>query len=410
MTTFEGIERARRQLAAHLRVTPVFDSPRLSRLCGASIFLKHEYRQVTGSFKERGACNRLLALPEAARARGVVAASAGNHALGLAYHGERLGIPVRVVMPRFAPLVKVSQCRACGAQVDLFGESFDDARKRAAELSRNEGLTLVHGFDDPLVIEGQGTLALELLEQRSDLEVVVVPVGGGGLLAGMALAFAERAPHVQIIAVEAAHAPTLTRALEAGAPAPTVVEPGLADGLAVARLGAHCFEAIVGRVSVVERVGEDEIANAIMLLMSSEKAVVEGAGAVGVAYALRRPELLAGRRAGIVLSGGNLDLSLAARIIERGQAAAGRLCRVTVELYDHPGSMARLLELVAKTEANLIHVEHDRSFAPADVTRVTVSLVLETRDFEHVRCVNEALRQAGLSVRLSAGDAEGTVR
>ncbi len=184
-------------------------------------------------------------------------------------------------MPRFAPLVKVSQCRACGAEVDLFGERVDDARQRAAELARSEGLTLVHGFDDPLVIEGQGTLALELLEHRGDLEMVIAPVGGGGLLAGMALALAERAPHVQIIAVEAAHAPTLTRALEAGAPAPTVVEPGLADGLAVARLGTHCFEAIRGRVGLVERVGEDEIAGAIMHMMCSEKAVVEGRGPSG---------------------------------------------------------------------------------------------------------------------------------
>src|SRR4051812_26192067 len=237
MLTFQGIVAAQQRLAQHVRNTPVFFSPRLSSRCGAELFFKHEYQQVTGSFKERGACNRLLLLSASERARGVVAASAGNHALGLAYHGQRLGVPVHVVMPRFAPMVKVAQCRGYGAHVELLGESFDEARARAASLAQTQSLTLVHGFDDPEVIHGQGTLALELLEQIDELDAVVVPVGGGGLVAGVSVALERLRPELQVIAVEASNAPTLTRALEAGQPVAVPVRPGLADGLAVAQLG-----------------------------------------------------------------------------------------------------------------------------------------------------------------------------
>jgi threonine dehydratase len=399
----DGVNRAQARLAGHVRITPLVDSPGLSRLCGAQLQLKHEYRQVTGSFKERGACNRLLCLNQEQRARGVVAASAGNHALGLSYHGQRLGIGVHVVMPRFAPLVKVTQCRTYGAAVELVGDSFDEARARAAEVAEQRSLTLVHGFDDPLVIEGQGTVGLELIEQSSDIDTVVVPVGGGGLLAGVILALADRRPDIEVIGVEAAHAPTLTHALAEGGAVAVPVIPGLADGLAVARLGDHCYRAIASRPVHVECVAEAEIASAVLRLMEVEKAVVEGAGAVGIAWALRQPERLAGRRAVVILSGGNIDLNLASRVIERGAAAVGRLCRLVVELHDHPGSLARLLSLVASTEANLIQVEHDRSFAPADVTRVSVGLVLETRDFEHIERVASSLRAESLTFRFTGG-------
>ena len=395
MLTFQGIVAAQQRLAQHVRNTPVFYSPRLSSRCGAELFFKHEYQQVTGSFKERGACNRLLLLSAAERLRGVVAASAGNHALGLAYHGQRLGVPVRVVMPRFAPMVKVAQCRGYGAHVELVGESFDEARALAASLAEQQGLTLVHGFDDPDVIQGQGTLGLELVEQIEGLDAVVVPVGGGGLIAGVSVALEHLLPSVHVIAVEAANAPTLTRALEAGQPVPVPVRPGLADGLAVAQLGSQGFADIARHVRHVECVTEAEIANAIVRLMDAEKAVVEGAGAVGLAWLLRKPPELAGKRVGVILSGGNIDLNIAARVIERGLSAAGRLCRVAIELYDQPGALARLLALIASTEANLIQVHHDRNFAPADVTMVNVSLVLETRDTAHVDQVRQALAGAG---------------
>lgn len=399
MVTAAGVEGARQRIAAHLRQTPVFSSPRLSAACGVELFLKHEYHQVTGSFKERGAVNRLLSLGPEERSRGVVAASAGNHALGLAYHGQRLGIPVRVVMPRFAPMVKVAQCRSYGAAVDLVGESFDEARALASALAKEHGLTLVHGFDDAIVMEGQGTIALELLDQVPDLDALVVPVGGGGLLAGVCVAAKARRPQIEIIGVEAANAPTATRALEAGQPTTVRVQPGLADGLAVARIGEQCFPILKQHVSRVECVDEAEIASAIVKLMEVEKAMVEGGGAVGVAWMLRRPAALAGRRVGVILSGGNIDLNVASRVIERALVAAGRLCRVSVEVSDYPGALARLLTLVASTEANLVRVDHERNFAPADVTRVSVSLVLETRDTEHIERLRATLSGAGLSYR-----------
>lgn len=394
--TFAGIESARARLRGQIRETPVFPSPGLSRVSGADVHLKHEYQQVTGSFKERGACNKLLLLSGAERERGVVAASAGNHALGLAYHGQRLGVPVRVLMPRFAPIVKVAQCRAYGATVELFGDDFDQARAEAVERARREQLTLVQGFDDPRVIEGQGTVGLELLEALPDIDVLVVPAGGGGLLAGVALAVKSRRPQVEVVGVESAHAPTVSAALAAGKPVPVRVKPGLADGLAVARVGEHCFPVIRELVSRVECVDESEIGAAIVRLMEVEKAVVEGAGAVGVAWITRRPAELAGRRVLVIASGGNIDLNVASRVIERGLAAAGRLCRVSVQLSDTPGALAGLLALVASTEANLVQVDHDRNFAPADVTWVNVSLVLETRDQDHIDRVRQTLARAGL--------------
>jgi threonine dehydratase len=329
-----------------------------------------------------------------------VAASAGNHALGLAFHGQRLGVPVRVLMPRFAPMVKVAQCRAYGAVVELCGDSFDEARAAALACAERDGLTLVHGFDDPQVIEGQGTIGLELCDALDAVDVVVVPAGGGGLIAGVALAIKSRRPDVEIIGVEAAHAPTVSEALAAGHPVRVAVTPGLADGLAVARVGEFCFPVIRELVSRVERVEEAEIATAIVRLMEMEKAVVEGAGAVGVAWLGRRPAELAGRRVLVIASGGNIDLNIASRVIERGLAAAGRLFRVAVQLSDTPGALARLLALIAEAEANLIQVDHDRNFAPADVTLVNVSLVLETRDREHIERVSRALAGAGLVYQL----------
>jgi threonine dehydratase len=397
-----GVQQARQRLRGQIRETPLFPSPRLSLASGATVWVKHEYHQVTGSFKERGACNRLLTLTPEERRRGVVAASAGNHALGLAYHGQRLGVPVHVVMPRFAPMVKVAQCRAYGAIVQLSGDDFDTARAEAAQRAVSEGLTLVHGFDDPTVIEGQGSIGLELFDALPDADAVVVPVGGGGLLAGVALALESVRPELEVIGVEADHAPTLSEALAAGHPVPVQVRPGLADGLAVARAGEHGFPIIERLVSRVERVEESEIAAAIVRLMEVEKAVVEGAGAVGVAWLSRRPPELAGKKVIVIASGGNIDLNVASRVIERGLAAAGRLCRVTVQLSDKPGALARLLVLLASTEANLVRVDHERNFAPADVTLVSVSLVLETRDREHIDRVRQALAGAGLDYQLGS--------
>jgi len=393
--TAESIKNAREVIRGHVRATPLYRSPLLSRACGSDVLLKCEYQQITGSFKERGAVHRLLRLTPEERARGVIAASAGNHALGLSYHGQRLGIDVTVVMPKQAPIVKVSRCRAYGAHVELFGEGFEAARAHARERAEAEGLCFVHGFEDTAVIEGQGTIGLELLEQEPALDAVLVPVGGGGLVAGVAAAIHELSPQVAVIAVESESAPTLSEALGAGRPVAVSVRPSLADGLGVAQAGARALELCRGRVAQVVQVSEPEIAAAIVRLLEDEKAVVEGAGAVGVAYALRRPDLLAGKRVAIVLSGGNIDLNMVSRIIERGLAAAGRLCRFDVELEDHPGALARLLAVVSSEGGNVLQIQHDRSFAPADVAKVSVTLVLETSDHAHVARLREALTAQG---------------
>jgi len=337
----------------------------------------------------------LLRLTAEEKARGVIAASAGNHALGLSYHGQRLGIDVTVVMPRQAPIVKVSRCRAYGAHVELWGEGFEAARAHARAHAEAEGLCFVHGFEDVAVIEGQGTVGFELVEQEPALDSVLVPVGGGGLVAGVAVAIRGVAPNVEVIGVESESAPTLSAALSAGKPVPVDIRPSLADGLAVAQAGARTVELCAGRVSRIVQVSEPEIAGAIVRLLEDEKAVVEGAGAVGVAYALRRPELLAGKRVAIVLSGGNIDLNMISRIIERGLAATGRLCRFNVELEDHPGALGRLLSVVSGEGGNVLQIQHDRSFAPADVAKVSVTLVLETADHAHIERLRRAFTSNG---------------
>lgn len=393
--TAETISSAREAIRGHVRTTPLYRSPLLSRACGCDVLLKCEYQQITGSFKERGAVHRLLRLTAEERGRGVIAASAGNHALGLSYHGERLGIDVTVVMPRQAPIVKVSRCRAYGAHVELFGDGFDEARAYARERAEAEGLCFVHGFEDAAVIEGQGTIGLELLEQEPALDAVLVPVGGGGLLAGIAVALHALAPTITLIGVESESAPTLSAALNAGAPVPVSVRPSLADGLGVAQAGARTLALCRDRISEVVQVSEPEIAAAIVRLLEDEKAVVEGAGAVGLAYALRGPAELTGKRVAVVLSGGNIDLNMVSRIIERGLAAAGRLCRFDVELEDHPGALARLLGVVSGAGANVLQIQHDRSFAPADVAKVSVTLVLETSDHAHIARLRHALATQG---------------
>ena len=401
----DGIRQAAARLQGRVRRTPLLHSPRLSALCGCELWLKHDYQQVTGSFKERGACNKLLLLGADERRRGVVAASAGNHALGLAYHARRLGVPLRVFMPRFAPMVKVAQCRTYGAEVELDGSGFDECRARAKAFAEQEGLVFVHGFDDPLVIEGQGTLGLELGEQASEqgvtLDAVLVPVGGGGLAAGVCLALKAYDPKIALVGVEAEHAPTLERALAARQPVAVPVEPSLADGLAVSKLGNACFEVLARDLDRAVTVSEEQIASAIVALMEIEKAVVEGAGAVGLAYTLGNAPELRGRRVAVVLSGGNIDLNIVSRIIERGLAAAGRLCKAVIELHDRPGSLASLLGLLASLDVNILEVTHDRNFGPSDVAKVSVSVVLETRDASHAERVREALAQAGLGFQLS---------
>lgn len=397
--TIEDVRAAQARIAGAIVTTPCPESPALSELAGCRVFCKLDYLQRTGSFKERGAANALAQLPDEKQRRGVIAASAGNHALALAYHGRRLGVPVTVVMPRFAPLIKASTCARFGARVVHHGECFSDARSRADAIAAEEGLTYIHGYDDAAVIAGQGTLGLELVEQLPPFDAVVVPVGGGGLIAGVATAIKALRPGVRVIAVEPQRMPTLTRAMEAGAPVRVESTATLADGLAVERVGDLAFATARGLIDRVVTVTEAELALAILRLLEVEKAVVEGAGAAPLAAVLagKLPEL-AGRSVVLPLCGGNIDPLVLRRVIEHGLAADDRLCRYTVTISDRPGGLAKLTRLIAEAGASIQDVRHDRIFAGPDVASVRVQLVLETRDAAHAQAVRRLLQGEGMLV------------
>jgi threonine dehydratase len=385
----------------------------LSRRCGCEIYCKLDHLQVTGSFKERGARNKLLSLSDEQKRRGVIVASAGNHALGVAYHAQTLGIPVTVIMPRWAPLVKVTNCRGFGATVVLEGENLGDCIQIAQARASRDGLTFVHGFDDPHIIAGQGTMGLEILEDVPDVDVVIVPVGGAGLISGVGLAIKSLRPQVRIIGVEPEHAPTLRRSLDAGRPVSVTPTPTLADGLAVSRVGDLCFDICRQVVDELVLVNEVQIATSILRLMELEKTVLEGAGAASLAGALRCGPMLSGKKVVLCLSGGNIDLTVINRVIERGLAAEGRLCRILASISDRPGSLAAVLSLIASTGASIKEVTHDRNFGPADVSLTGVIAVLETRDFDHIAQIQQALRNAGIPFReqshwANAGSETGT--
>lgn len=393
------IQDARQRIADGVYVSPCPASGALTEICGARIYCKLEYLQRTGSFKERGARNALVLLNEQQRKLGVIAASAGNHALALAYHGGLLGIPVTVVMPRFAPLIKRSTCRRLGARVILHGDDFDAARVHAEELGHTEHLTYVQGFDDAAIIAGQGTLGLEILDQVSELDAIVLPVGGGGLVAGVALAIKSQKAGVKVIAVEAENAAGFTAALRAGHPCQVEVKPTLADGLAVGRVGDLSFDIARRYVDDVVTVTENELALAVYRLVELEKCVVEGAGAACLAAFLSgRLTGLAGKRTVLVLSGGNIDLMHLDRVIQTGMVADGRLCRFTAMISDRPGGLAKLTDLIASTGASIREISHDRAFSGPDVTTVRVSCVVETTDEGHVKALFEQIRNAGIQI------------
>jgi threonine dehydratase len=407
--TLADIQAARSRIADAIYHSPCPYSLSLSQLCGCEVYCKLDHLQMTGSFKERGARNRLLLLTPEQKQRGVIAASAGNHALGLAYHGKLLGVPVTVVMPKWAPLIKVSNARSFGANVILHGESFHDARTRALELAEQEQLTFVPAFDDPHIIAGQGTLGLEILEDLPDVDAVISPVGGGGLISGIATVIKALKPHVRIVGVEPANAPTVHTSLERGEVTRIDTQPTLADGLAVAEVGRMCFEVIREKVDQVVLVDEEQIALSILRLLEMEKTVVEGAGAVPLAAALRARELgLEGKKVVLVLCGGNIDVTLVSRIIERGLAADGRLCRIVAQISDRPGSLAKLLSIIAATGASVKEVEHDRHFGTRDVALVSVVCTVETRDLLHINELADRLHDAGVRATIEPKPAPPT--
>ena len=346
----------------------------------------------------------MMQLTDDQRAKGVIAASAGNHALGLARLGKLLNIPVTIIMPHFAPLVKIKNCQLLGATVELFGDDFDTAKTEAIRRSETDGLCFIPPFDDPAIIAGQGTLAIEMLEDAPDLDAIFVPIGGGGLAAGVATVVKSCRPSCQVIGVEPAHAPGMTEAIKHGSPMAAITAPTLADGLAVSQVGQHCFDICKELVDDIVLVSESQIAQAIVRLLEHEKTVLEGAGAAALAGAMS-PDYLASHglrdaNVGLILCGGNIDLSMLNRVVERAFAADGRMCRITCSIKDRPGNLAQLLGLIADAGGNVKEISHDRNFGPIDPSWDTSVLTVETRDKAHIEELHTALQQAGIHFKI----------
>lgn len=402
--TVEDIDAAAERIADGIYRSPCPPSIPLSELTGCDVFCKLDLLQRTGSFKERGARNALLLLNESQKNSGVIAASAGNHALGLAYHGKLLKIPVTVVMPRFAPLVKVATCRRLGATVLLHGETFEEARQRAVELASENGLRLIHGFDDVEIIAGQGTTAVEILEDVPDADAIIVPTGGAGLLAGVAIAAKARRPDIKIIAVEAAAAASFTASLAAGKPVDAPVRPTLADGLAVGRVGERAFALAAPRVDRVLAVDEQLLSLAVLRLLELEKTSCEGAGAAALAAIMGAAgQDLKGLKVVLLLCGGNIDPTVLHRVIDHGLAVDGRLWRFTATVSDRPGGMARLTQVIADAGASVLEINHDRAFSGPEVFSTTVEVTVETADQDHIDALNKQLHEAGFGVVPATG-------
>ena len=393
MLTLKDIQKAAKRIQGHLLDTPCVESRTLSQITGAQIFLKFENLQYTASFKERGACNKLAQLSSDERRRGVIAMSAGNHAQGVAYHAERLGLRAVIVMPRFTPGVKIERTRGFGAEVVLQGDTLDESRNHALKLAEEQGLVFVHPYDDEAIVAGQGTVALEMLRAVPDLDVLVIAVGGGGLIAGMAIAAKAIHPGIEIIGVQTSRFPAMVNAIK-GTHHPQGVS-SIAEGIAVGTPGEIPRAIIVQLVDDMLLVDEGDIEQAMVMLLEVEKTLVEGAGAAGLAALLKYPERFAGRKVGLVLCGGNIDPLLLAAIIERGMVRAGRLARIKVSVRDVPGSLATITAMVADAGANIEEVHHQRAFTTLSVQSVEIELVIQTRGRSHIAEVLAVLNAAG---------------
>jgi threonine dehydratase len=392
------IDAAAVRLSGHVLDTPCVESRTISQLTGCQVFLKFENLQYTASFKERGACNKLSQLSADERARGVVAMSAGNHAQGVAYHAQRLGIRAVIVMPRFTPGVKVERTRGFGAEVVLHGDTLEEARAHAYTLSGQQGLVFVHPYDDEAIVAGQGTVALEMLAAQPDIDTLVIAIGGGGLIAGMATAARAIRPDMRIVGVQTERFPAMYNAIKG-----THLPQGsstIAEGIAVGTPGTITQAIIRDKVDDLVLVDEGDIEQAIVMLLEIEKTLVEGAGAAGLAALLKYPERFGGRKVGLVLCGGNIDPLLLASIIERGMVRAGRLARIQVSARDVPGNLARITAIVAEAGANIDEVHHQRAFTLLAAQNVSIELVLQTRGRAHVQLVIDALQAAGFDAQL----------
>ncbi len=384
MIGLSDIQTALARIRADIRVSPCNHSETFSALTNNAIFLKLDNQQRTGAFKERGALNRMLTLTADERARGVIAASAGNHAQGVAYHAGRHGIKARILMPLPTPLTKVSATRGYGAEVVLHGANYDEAYARAVENAGQDRLTLIHAFDDDAVIAGQGTLGLEILQQHPDIEAIVVPIGGGGLIGGIACAAKETKPSVLIFGVQPARIPSMKAAVAEGRPVTLDSAKTIADGIAVRRAGERTLPLVEKYVDDIVTVEEEEIANAILLLLEREKTLAEGAGAAALAAILNRKLPLAAKRVAVLVCGGNIDVTLLARIIERGLVKDGRLVRLRVHLPDYPGALHRLTGILADHRANIVETAYDRAYHGVNLGDTAIDITMETRGPEHI--------------------------
>lgn len=399
MIDIASIQTARENLRGQVLKTPFTLSRTLSDIFGAEIWLKFENLQFTASFKERGALNRMLTLSDEERRAGVIAVSAGNHAQGVAYHAQRMGVPAVIVMPRFTPTVKVANTRRFGAEVVLAGDTFDDAKAHGYELARQRGLIMIHPYDDEAVIAGQGTVALEMLEDQPQLDMLVIAIGGGGLISGISTAAKALKPGIEIIGVQTERFPAMYAAVK-GVSMPQG-QYTIAEGIAVKSPGGLTQPIVSRLVEDIELVSEADIEHAIVVLLEIEKTVVEGAGAAGLAALLRAQEAgserFKGKRIGLVLTGGNIDPLMLGELIERGMVRAGRLARIRVDLRDLPGALAHATKLIADAQANITEVHHQRAFTSLPVRNVEVDFVLQTRGPEHIQEVIDILNAAGFA-------------
>jgi threonine dehydratase len=392
--TLVTVRQARERINGFIYNSPCRHSVELSQMTGQQTFLKLDNVQRTGAFKERGALNKILTLSDDEKRRGVVAASAGNHAQAISYHACARGIAAQIVMPLMTPLVKVAATKGFGAEVVLHGANYDEAYSFALESCAEQGMTFLHPFDDVEVINGQGSIGLELLEQVPDLEAVVVPIGGGGLISGVGCAIKETNPKIRVIGVQTERLPSMLRATEVGHPLTIPASATVADGIAVRRAGDITLPLVQRYVDEIVTVDEEEIANAILVLLEKEKTLAEGAGAVAVASLLQHKTSLGGQKTAALVCGGNIDVSLLAKIIERGLAKDGRRMRLRIHLTDRPGALHQLTKIIADLRANIVETQYDRTYYGVNLGDTAIDLSMETRGPEHIQQILDALTAA----------------
>jgi threonine dehydratase len=395
MITLENVKAALERVRQSIYLSPCTLSDTFSQLTGNFIYLKLENLQKTGAFKERGALNKLLTLTAEERDRGVIAASAGNHAQGLAYHAGRRGIHAQICMPLTTPLIKVSATKAYGAEVILYGANYDEACEEAIRRGQQQHLTFIHPFDDDAVIAGQGTLGLEMLQQHPEIEAVIVPIGGGGLIGGIACAIKETNPKIEIVGVQTTRLPSMKVAVAEGKPVTLAPAATIADGIAVRRAGDRTLPLVQKYVDEIVTVNEEEIANAVLLLLEREKTLAEGAGAAAIAAVINHKVKMSGQKVAVLVCGGNMDVTLLSRIIERGLVKDGRLVRLRVHLPDYPGALHKVTGILANHRANIVETSYDRAYYGVNLGDTAIDITMETRGPDHIAELLAALEGAG---------------